>query len=65
MFTVSDHPRVCGDDQSVLGALHRPVGSPPHVRGLHLTGNAIAGPLRITPACAGTTIEYLLDGAAI
>ena len=31
-------------------------GSPPHVRGLLGKGPQLAGDLRITPACAGTTL---------
>ena len=50
-----DHPRVCGDYESLKCWGIMATGSPPRVRGLpRLTTRHSATP-RITPACAGTT----------
>ena len=50
-----DHPRACGEHQSSLILIHRPMGSPPRMRGARrdwADGEAI---FRITPAHAGST----------
>ena len=54
-FVFSDHPRMRGEDQSHLGCLRNPAGSPPHARG-RLPGAVDRRRRdRITPACAGKT----------
>ncbi len=50
-----DHPRVCGE-QVNRDFLSPPLqGSPPRVRGTDTNRSPIAGPRRITPACAGNS----------
>ena len=48
-----DHPRVCGEKVEPLSSRPRSVGSPPRVRGEGSWHLRSAGPLGITPACAG------------
>ena len=48
-----DHPRVCGEKVLLYSGLLYPLGSPPRVRGKGFGSFQAAGPLRITPACAG------------
>ena len=51
-----DHPRLCGDYWLVSNSrLYNP-GSPPPVRGLRVGLAFITKKIRITPACAGTTM---------
>ena len=56
---------MCGENSSGLHALALGVGSPPRVRGKPLvdTGSMIAA--RITPACAGKTIEIRVYAEAV
>ena len=52
-----DHPRMCGEHQVAIDDRIRQLGSPPHVRG---TPNYPVAPIqnrRITPACAGNTVQ--------
>ena len=50
-----DHPRVCGENQSLVLVVTMIMGSPPRVRGkLSILAYEI-GCRRITPACAGKT----------
>ena len=52
-----DHPRVCGENRYPHLRSARVKGSPPRVRGKQQTpGNAAPGD-RITPACAGKTLQ--------
>ena len=50
-----DHPRRCGENKEINGKKYTAQGSPPQVRGKHITiaDNEIAR--RITPAGAGKT----------
>ena len=50
-----DHPRMCGENQSLVPIILSDSGSPPHVRGKHEYANLKAVALGITPACAGKT----------
>ena len=50
-----DHPRMCGKDQDTSIAMHRAVGSPPHVRERLFPYFCECVKVRITPACAGKT----------
>ena len=50
-----DHPRMRGEDSSiVIGSLYR-FGSPPHARGRRSGKSSSSSMSRITPACAGKT----------
>ena len=51
-----DHPRVCGDYLLKCQNFVQVQGSPPRVRGLPYFQSTYLPDLRITPACAGTTI---------
>ena len=51
-----DHPRVCGENPSVLAAVPTSSGSPPRVRGKRGNDDGKDNTVRITPACAGKTI---------
>ena len=51
-----DHPRVCGKDITVNGAMNSPAGSPPRVRERPKNLWKLIFILRITPACAGKTL---------
>ena len=48
-----DHPRVCGEKQSLPSGATRPTGSPPRVRGKAACDLKVRSPAGITPACAG------------
>ena len=52
----ADHPRVCGEQYTVMVGAQRPQGSPPRVRGA--ASGACQGffRMRITPACAGSSL---------
>ena len=50
--TISDHPRMRGEDQREF------VGSPPHARGRLCHERLNVRAIRITPACAGKTAAY-------
>ena len=53
--TLKDHPRVCGEQDMLIGGLLDIVGSPPRVRGTVLDYVPRVGVSGITPACAGTS----------
>ena len=53
----ADHPRMRGEDAARLTAACSATGSPPHARGRHKVGNVKTQTKRITPACAGKTLE--------
>ena len=48
-----DHPRVCGEQQSLVKCNAGQLGSPPRVRGTVFVPLALSYVYRITPACAG------------
>ena len=50
-----DHPRMCGEHKYKGEFLYKVKGSSPHVRGAHGLGHAVDAPVRIIPACAGST----------
>ena len=52
-----DHPRMCGEKVSYSRRMRRKVGSPPHVRGKAVSCYSSVSTIRITPACAGKSIE--------
>ena len=52
-----DHPRVCGNHTMISATLKKQCGSPPRVREPLLFYFDKSPLLRITPACAGTTIK--------
>ena len=56
-FSIRDHPRVCGEN--IAGSLDEAhtEGSPPRVRGKPIWVFHGFLPLRITPACAGKTVQ--------
>ncbi len=55
---LEDHPRVCGDYNTPFRLLPWQVGSPPRVRGLPRRDPIASHQPGITPACAGTTLEW-------
>ena len=54
-FTVSDHPRMRGEDPFIGAWFYGDGGSPPHARGRRQWGYNLSTTRRITPACAGKT----------
>ena len=56
-----DHPRVCGENQGRGRRAVRRGGSPPRVRGKLFHEGGADHRRRITPACAGKTIDARLD----
>ena len=50
-----DHPRVCGEHQTLVNVLAVPTGSSPRVRGTPPKLVRCASRTRIIPACAGNT----------
>ena len=54
-----DHPRLRGEYGRLPVPLIVPVGSPPLARGIHARNKGIRDRIRITPACAGNTFQYL------
>ena len=57
-----DHPRMRGEDKNGSRGYRYYAGSPPHARGRRRTSFARPTTSRITPACAGKTVDALLDG---
>src|SRR5690554_3347676 len=55
-----DHPRMCGDHSFSIYSIYTRMGSPPHVRGPQFQYILDIYQDGITPACAGTTIIYLV-----
>ena len=53
---IQDHPRMCGNNLHLSDSNSDEVGSPPHVREQLKFCLKTFLRLRITPACAGTTI---------
>ena len=56
-FPVSDHPRVCGEQDLGYSVPIPGGGSPPRVRGTACTPFCTGRALRITPACAGNRLK--------
>ena len=54
-----DRPRLRGEYGRLPVPLIVPVGSPPLARGIHARNKGIRDRIRITPACAGNTFQYL------
>ena len=54
-----DHPRRCGENSKCGKKRAKPRGSPPQVRGKHADRRRQTMTLRITPAGAGKTGNYL------
>ena len=54
--SMTDHPRVCGENWSSGLSLGGAVGSPPRVRGKLREATGRLPKIRITPACAGKTL---------
>ena len=57
LFSVLDHPRVCGENSAFQNQPCAPLGSPPRVRGKHCSPLFRPSAERITPACAGKTVD--------
>ena len=54
-----DHPRVCGENKSIVTFVQVCKGSPPRVRGKQIKFFDGDSRDRITPACAGKTVSYI------
>ena len=52
-----DHPRRCGENGDGRSAVSGGDGSPPQVRGKHVSSRSISYDVRITPAGAGKTVQ--------
>ena len=55
-----DHPRVCEEKNFLLLMTSRRSGSPPRVRGKVPNAPMISASARITPACAGKSLDDIL-----
>ena len=55
----ADHPRACGENDTLKDKNGRYLGSPPRVRGKLSALRFVCFSDRITPACAGKTGERL------
>ncbi len=56
---LEDHPRVCGENMSLLCSSRADTGSPPRVRGKRASSSSHEQKGGITPACAGKTRENI------
>ena len=54
-----DHPRMCGEHETLCSFLQRIRGSSPHVRGAHGLFHSEVPFIGIIPACAGSTLQLL------
>ena len=52
-----DHPRVCGEKPVSRSRRNSTAGSPPRVRGKVHSISKPKAPIRITPACAGKSVQ--------
>ena len=59
--TLWDHPRMCGKDRPAAGRNEQRAGSPPHVRERLPSMPIRKSKARITPACAGKTVQDIED----
>ena len=57
-----DHPRMCGEHDCGLQSRWRCMGSSPHVRGAHHVRDLVGRVLGIIPACAGSTLDVVVQG---
>ena len=57
VFSLKDHPRMCGKYNLFNIFPFVVAGSPPHVREIHTISDQITTRQRITPACAGNTFQ--------
>ena len=55
-----DHPRMRGEQFTRLAKPFRDQGSPPHARGAVMVVCLVSGLFRITPACAGSSLNFSL-----
>ena len=55
LFLSEDHPRACGEHKAVGNPCRESLGSPPRVRGTHLSISYLTLMIGITPARAGNT----------
>ena len=60
-----DHPRMCGEKESIIGGYVSTVGSPPHVRGKANIGRSFLHVRGITPAYAGKRMETMTRRHAV
>ena len=60
-----DHPRMRGEQSTVIRTIIRGGRSPPHARGAVRCGITYWGSFGITPACAGSSNVALTDSAEI
>ena len=58
-YDVQDHPRGCGENNTISPAMQVKLGSPPRMRGKPLCGFRVQAAARITPADAGKTDAVL------
>ena len=56
-----DHPRMCGKYEPSTSRCQTMIGSPPHVREVLIKNMKGRKNERITPACAGSTLQLYLD----
>ncbi len=61
-FCIWDHPRVCGEKDSLTVDGKRHLGSPPRVRGKATIAVSRSVRVRITPACAGKSVIIISEG---
>ena len=54
----ADHPRTCGENESLNSFLNNSYGSPPHMRGKPCFHPLLCSHFRITPAHAGKTFFH-------
>ena len=59
---LGDHPRICGENLTTVAVKDSMVGSPPHMRGKRRFVIASEIAVRITPAYAGKTPFFFLNG---
>ena len=57
----ADHPRMRGEDWTLIVSIRVITGSPPHARGRQAGVRRCWPGIRITPACAGKTRRRVLD----
>ena len=62
---LADHPRVCGEQDMLIGGLLDILGSPPRVRGTACKTKFTDAHFGITPACAGNRVSVVTSAPAI
>ena len=63
--TCRDHPRMCGEHETLYNCLPRSPGSSPHVRGARVERRCVRSLTGIIPACAGSTYAALCASRCI